>query len=52
MGQSRRQIEDVAGILQVSWDSLDHAYIRKWVEEMRLESEWKSALDAAELTDK
>lgn len=43
MGESSRQIEDVAGILQVRGRSLDRPYIEKWVNEIGLSSEWARA---------
>lgn len=46
-GGSARQIEDVAGILKVRRESLDRAYIEKWVKELGLDSEWASALRIA-----
>lgn len=47
--QSRRHIEDVAGILRMRWDSLDHAYLEKWIVELGLPTEWKDARQAAGL---
>ena len=43
MGESSRQIEDVAGILNVSGPSLDHAYIDKWVDSLDLTEQWNHA---------
>lgn len=43
MGQSQRQIEDVAAILQLRWKSLDQEYIREWMTELGLEKEWDDA---------
>jgi len=43
LAQSRRQIEDVAAILRVRWDSLDHAYLEKWIAELRLKEQWGEA---------
>ncbi len=36
LAQSRRQIEDVAAILRVRWDALDHTYLEKWITELGL----------------
>jgi hypothetical protein len=47
IGQSELQIKDAAGILQVQSDSLDKAYIEKWVSLLGLETQWKSAQQAA-----
>jgi len=43
MGESSRQIEDVAGILKARLALLDRAYIEKWVGELGLTSEWDRA---------
>ncbi|HEY1940165.1 MAG TPA: hypothetical protein VGJ33_19725 [Candidatus Angelobacter sp.] len=47
MGESLRQIHDVAGILKIRGDQLDLTYIEKWVAELGLGSEWASARQAA-----
>ena len=47
LAQSQRHIEDVAGILRMRWDSLDHAYLEKWIFELGLATEWKDARHAA-----
>ncbi len=47
--QSRRHIEDVAGILRMRWDLLDHAYLEKWIVELGLATEWKDARQASGL---
>ncbi|MDX1983382.1 MAG: hypothetical protein SFV51_24130 [Bryobacteraceae bacterium] len=36
-GHSQRQLEDVAGILQVQGGALDWSYLRKWAKELGLE---------------
>ena len=43
LAQSRRQIEDVAAILRVRSDSLDHAYLEKWITELGLNEAWSEA---------
>ena len=43
MGESSRQIEDVAGILRVSGASLDRPYIDKWVTSLGLTDQWNRA---------
>jgi hypothetical protein len=43
LAQSPRQIEDVAAILRVRWDTLDHAYLEKWIAELELKKEWDEA---------
>lgn len=47
LAQSRRQIEDIAGVLRIRWDSLDRAYLEKWVRELGLETEWNNARHTA-----
>jgi len=47
LAQSQRHIEDVAGILRMRWNSLDHAYLEKWIVELGLQAEWKEARHAA-----
>jgi hypothetical protein len=47
IGESELQIKDAAGILQVQSDSLDKAYIEKWVSILGLETQWKSAQQTA-----
>ena len=37
LAQSQRQIEDVAAILRVRGDSLDRAYLEKWIAELGVE---------------
>jgi isopropylmalate/homocitrate/citramalate synthase len=49
MGESTRQIEDVAGILKVQTTLLDRSYIEKWVRELGLDSQWKHACRIARL---
>ncbi len=43
LGESRRQIEDAAGILKVRGEELDFAYIEKWVADLGLASQWAEA---------
>ncbi len=47
LAQSQRHIEDVAGILRMRWDSLDHGYLEKWIVALGLPTEWKDARHAA-----
>lgn len=46
-GESERQLRDVAGILEVSGETVDREYIGRWVEELGLESAWRRALELA-----
>jgi hypothetical protein len=34
------------------WDSLDRAYLEKWILELRIEAEWNDARRAAGVSDK
>jgi hypothetical protein len=43
LAQSRRHIEDVAGILRMRWASLDRFYLEKWILELTLEMQWTEA---------
>jgi pimeloyl-ACP methyl ester carboxylesterase len=47
LAQSERHIEDVAGIFRMRWDSLDRAYLERWISELRIEAEWNDARRAA-----
>lgn len=47
LGQSLRQIEDVAAILRMRWEALDHPYLERWIAELRLEGEWSHAQQVA-----
>jgi hypothetical protein len=49
LAQSQRQIEDVAAILRIRRDSLDHSYLERWIAELHLESLWIDAQRAADL---
>jgi hypothetical protein len=42
LAQSQRQIEDAAAILRVR-QTLDCSYIETWVNQLRLEDEWRTA---------
>lgn len=43
LGQSQRQIEDVAAILMAQRNLLDHSYLQQWVTELNLKTEWEEA---------
>jgi len=47
LAQSRRQIEDVAGILRLRWELLEQPYLEKWIEGLQLKTQWRAALAAA-----
>jgi hypothetical protein len=46
-GESERQLRDVAGILDVSGETIDRAYIGRWIEELGLEDAWRRASELA-----
>jgi hypothetical protein len=43
LGESQRQIEDVAEIMRIRADDLDRDYIGGWVERLQLEKQWDAA---------
>jgi hypothetical protein len=45
LGDSERQLRDVAEILSVQGDSLDLDQIATWVEQLKLEEQWMKARD-------
>ncbi len=47
LSRSQRQIEDVAAILRMRWDTLDQRYLKQWSRELRVEEEWNQARKAA-----
>lgn len=49
MGESERQIKDVATVLEKSFHKLDRDYIERWVRELGLVSRWESARHLASL---
>jgi uncharacterized nucleotidyltransferase DUF6036 len=51
LAQSVRQIEDVATILRMRWDSLDHSYVEKWIRGLGLATEWNGARRAAGVSE-
>jgi hypothetical protein len=51
LAPSQRHIEDVAGILRMRWDSLDRAYLEKWIRELGLKTEWNDARRAAGISE-
>jgi hypothetical protein len=51
LAPSHRQIEDVAGILRIRWQSLDRAYLERWVCELGLEKEWNDVRLAADINE-
>jgi hypothetical protein len=51
LAQSVRQIEDVAAILRMRWDLLDHIYLEKWIRGLGLATEWNDARNAAGVSE-
>jgi len=47
LSQFQRQIEDAVAILRLRWESLDREYLKKWIEDLHLSTEWNSALEKA-----
>ena len=47
MGDSDRQLQDAAGILEMQGDALDLRYIERWVEELHVEQQWSAAQEKA-----
>jgi hypothetical protein len=43
-GESERQLRDVAAILAVSGDRLDHPYIERWVSALGLQKAWSEVI--------
>lgn len=46
-GKSQRQIDDVAAILRLRRDVLDHSYMDKWISTLELGEQWSAARLAA-----
>ena len=44
-GESERQLRDVAGIIAVSGEGLDMAYLERWIGSLGLEEAWERARD-------
>ncbi len=51
LGQSQRQLEDVAGLLRIRWAELERDYLDRWVRELNLEGEWEAACRLAGLAE-
>ena len=52
LGQSERQILDVAGILKTKGESLDYQYIARWVVALGIQDQWIAAKNSAGLTQR
>lgn len=51
LAQSKRQIEDAAGILRIRGDSLDRPYLDKWIRDLGLAEEWNNAQETAKVSE-
>ena len=49
MGESHRQLEDAATVLEKQRESLDRAYLNRWTGELGIETEFKRALQLSGL---
>jgi hypothetical protein len=49
MGESSRQIQDVASVLKIQRRKLDDAYIERWVAELGLGAQWSEARQLADM---
>ncbi len=47
LAKSERQIEDVAAILRLRWESLDKPYLERWISQLGLKDSWSVARRAA-----
>lgn len=52
LGESTRQVEDVAALLAIRGDDLDHAYLDRWVPALGITREWAAARRAADRQEK
>ena len=51
LGNSDRQIEDVAAILRLQSERLDRRYLERWIAELELNQQWSVARRAAGLSN-
>jgi hypothetical protein len=47
LGESERQINDAAGIVQVQRENLDLEYVERWVAVLELDQQWAAARERA-----
>lgn len=50
LGRSERQLRDVAAILDIQANSLDHEYLERWVRDIGVEDAWHQARQRTEPT--
>ena len=43
-GGSDKHLRDIAGVLKISGDQLDHAYLDSWAQRMELKEIWQAVL--------
>jgi hypothetical protein len=43
LANSRRQVEDVAAILNLRWAELDHPYLKRWVTQLEVNEQYREA---------
>ncbi len=48
LGASTRHVEDVTAMLRIAADSLDHAYLERWIVELGLAAQWHIARQSLE----
>lgn len=51
LGDSALQRRDVVQLMERTWGSLDQSYLKKWIAELGLESEWDSARTRVDKTE-
>lgn len=51
LGESERQIEDVAGIIRTQGSDLDFEYLERWIAGLALDHEWLRAKKSAGIED-
>ena len=44
--RSERQVRDVAAMLEVSGETIDRAYVERWVRDLGLDAAWQRVADA------
>jgi hypothetical protein len=47
LGESERQLRDVRGILEVNGESLDRAYVERWLDELGVRDLWERIQEAS-----
>jgi predicted nucleotidyltransferase len=51
LGDSALQRRDVVQLLERTWQRVDRTYVERWVTELGLEAEWRTALSHAKLSE-